>query len=208
MKNPAMTFWLAQSGETVWANEGRIRGITDLPLSDSGRAMTIEDSRRFERAHDVSVVLHPPDEAATETGKIFSNVMETKAKAVEGLVDPDLGLLEGMTQQVFAERYPKRYKSWREDPLTLSPPDGEDVILARERLFNEIARVIKKSRGSEVVLILHDLGLGMLRCWLTGQPSTELWTLVRERPRIERYTLTSSMLQQLQKISETEVSSV
>ena len=67
--------------------------------------------------------------------------------------------------------------------------------------------MIKKSRGSEVVLILHDLGLGMLRCWLTEQPSTELWTLVRERPRIERYTLTASMLEQLQKIDETEVAS-
>ena len=205
MKNPAMTFWLARCGETVWANEGRVRGITDLPLSDSGRAMTIEDSRRLDKAHDVSVVFHPPDEAATETAEIFSSVMDNKTKAVPGLLDPDLGLLEGMTQQDFAERYPKRYKSWREDPLTLSPPDGEDVSLARNRLFNEIARVIKKSRGSEVVLILHDLGLGMLRCWLTDQPSTEMWTMVRERPRIERYTLDALMLERLQKIDETEV---
>ena len=205
MKKPAMTFWLARCGETIWAKEGRLRGITDLPLSDSGRAMTIEDSRRFDRAREVSVVFHPPDEAATETAEIFSNVMGNKIKAVAGLLDPDLGLLEGMTQQDFAERYPKRYKSWREDPLTLSPPDGEDVSLARNRLFNEIARVIKKSRGSEVVLILHDLGLGMLRCWLTEQPSTELWTMVRERPRIERYTLDALMLERLQKIDETEV---
>ncbi len=207
MKNPAMTFWLARCGETIWANEGRLRGITDLPLSESGRAMTIEESRRFDRAREVSVVFHPPDEAATETAEIFSSVMDNKTKAVPGLLDPDLGLLEGMTQQDFAERYPKRYKSWREDPLTLSPPDGEDMILARNRLFNEIARVIKKSRGNEVVLILHDLGLGMLRCWLTEQPSTEMWTMVRERPRIERYTLDASMLDQLQKIDETEVAS-
>ncbi len=200
-----MTFWLARCGETIWANEGRLRGITDLPLSESGRAMTIEESRRFDRAREVSVVFHPPDEAATETAEIFSSVMDNKTKAVPGLLDPDLGLLEGMTQQDFAERYPKRYKSWREDPLTLSPPDGEDMILARNRLFNEIARVIKKSRGNEVVLILHDLGLGMLRCWLTEQPSTEMWTMVRERPRIERYTLDALMLERLQKIDETEV---
>ena len=205
MKNPAMTFWLARCGETIWANEGRLRGITDLPLSESGRAMTIEESRRFDRSREVSVVFHPPDEAATEAAEIFSSVMDNKTKAVPGLLDPDLGLLEGMTQQDFAERYPKRYKSWREDPITLSPPDGEDMILARNRLFNEIARVLKKSRGSEVVLILHDLGLGMLRCWLTEQPSTELWTMVRERPRIERYTLDASMLEQLLKIDETEV---
>ena len=205
MKKSAITFWLARCGESVWVSEDRLRGITDLPLSDIGRAMTIEVSRHLDKIRNVSVVIHPPDEAATETAKIFSNAMECKTKVIEGLGDPDLGLLEGMTEQAFAERYPKRYKSWREDPLTLSPPDGDEVIMARDRMFSEIVKVLKKARGNEVMLVLHDLGLGMLRCWLTDQPTTELWTLVRERPRIERYSLMSPMLEQLQEIDETEV---
>ena len=94
MKKPAITFWLARCGESIWVNEDRLRGITDLPLSDTGRAMTIEVSRRIDKTRDVSVVIHPPDEAATETAKILSNVLECKTKAIEGLGDPVRGKLK------------------------------------------------------------------------------------------------------------------
>ncbi len=177
--------WLVRSGASDWIVEGRIRGSADLPLSDPGREVMREAAASL--AHvGLAQVIHPPDEAATESARIIAQVAAARARSIENLADPDLGLLEGLTLQAFAERYPKRHKSWREDPLACAPPDGEDLVDARARIFAALERMLKKTKAP-VAVVLHDLALGMLKCWLTETNTQSLWTLVNERPVCEHF---------------------
>jgi broad specificity phosphatase PhoE len=171
-------------------------GAADLPLSPTGRAyVTAEAERVF--AGRIATVCHPDVEAAAESAAIFARTVRAKTKTVVELGDPNLGLFEGLTSQDIADRYPKRFRSWDDDPLSLVPPEGEPMSEARARIFAAVARLLKRTRSDEVAIVLGTLGLGLLRCWLADLPESQMWRLLDDRPGIERYVLAPSQVEEL-----------
>ena len=191
---------VVRTGLTAWDQEQRLHGTTDLPMSPAGRSALTEEIRQVHVAR-TRVVHHPGDEAATETARLFAEHVGAKTRRLDDLADPDFGVLDGMTERVFADRFAKRHKLWLDDPLALSPPDGEDFAIARSRIFGAIVRLTRKSRGEDVGIVLHDIGLGLLRCWLADLPSGQLWRLLRERPHVERYALSQSVVTEMEAIA-------
>jgi len=92
----------------------------------------------------------------------------------------------------------------QEDPLTLTPPEGEPLVDARARLFGAVSRMARRSRHDEIGIVLHAVGLGLLRCWLADRPSSVLWSMVRTRPRIERYLLAADLVSELAELANAE----
>ena len=204
-KRKSILLTLIRSGETTWDAEGRLHGRSELPLSIDGRTSVTSDVTALDR-RAISIVHHPPDEAAAETAQLAATVVKAKTKSDSALADPDLGVLEGITDQDFAERFAKRYKQWQDDPLSLSPPEGEDLSEARARIFTSIAKMIRRARADEVAVVLHALGLGLLRCWLADRPPADLWAMVKDRPRVERYAMSIEMADALDEVASTQYS--
>ncbi len=202
-KRKSILLTLIRSGETTWDAEDRLHGRSELPLSIDGRAAVTHDVTAL-AGRSIPAVYHPPDDAADETAQLAAAVVGAKTKSVSGLADADLGVLEGITTQDFAERFAKRYKQWQDDPLSLSPPEGEDLSDARARIFTTVAKLLRRPRGDEVVVVLHALGLGLLRCWLADRPPADLWTMVRDRPRVERYVLSPDMASVLAEVASSQ----
>ncbi|MCH8153162.1 MAG: histidine phosphatase family protein [Planctomycetes bacterium] len=204
-KRKSIVLSLIQCGETAWDAEGRLHGRTDLPLSTAGRVAVTEDAACLV-SPGIATVHHSPDEAATETAQIVAKAVGAKTKSMAELAGVDLGVLDGLTEHDFAERYPKRYRQWQDDPVSLLPPEGEEVADARARMFSAVAKMLRRCRSGEVAVVLHSLGLGLLRCWLADRPPTEAWALVRARPRIERYTLAAEMIDWLEEAAKAQFS--
>jgi broad specificity phosphatase PhoE len=202
-KRKTITLALVRCGETTWDVEGRLQGRSDLPLSIDGRTAVSADVTTLPGGQ-IGTIYHPPDDAATETAQIVAAHTRSKVKAVAELADPDLGVLEGLTAKDFADRFSKRYKQWQEDPLTLTPPEGEPLLNARARLFEAISRMARRSRSDEIGIVLHPVGLGLLRCWLADRPAADLWSMVRTRPRIERYLLAADLVGELAEVANAE----
>ncbi len=202
-KRRTITLALIRCGETTWDVEGRLHGRSDLPLSIDGRSAVSADVAAL-HGQRLGTIYHPPDDAAIETAQIIAGGAGSKAKAVAELADPDLGVLEGLTAKDFADRFSKRYKQWQEDPLTLAPPEGEPLVDARARLFAAVSRMARRSRHDEIGIVLHPVGLGLLRCWLAERPSADLWSMVRTRPRIERYLLAADLVRELAALADAE----
>ncbi len=190
-------------GETTWDFEGRLHGRSDLPLSIDGRTSVTSDVASSP-PRGMTAVFHPSDDAAIETAQIVADAAAGKPKVVADLADPDLGVLEGMSAQDFADRFPKRFKQWQEDPLSLTPPEGEQLVDARGRLFAAISRLAKRARSEEIGVVLHPVALGLLRCWLADRPAADLWAMVRTRPRIERYLLAGEIVSELAEAANAE----
>ena len=194
---------LIRCGETAWDAEGRLHGRSDLPLSIDGRTSVTADAAALS-GRRITMVCHPPDDAATETAQIVAGAADGKAKVVADLTDPDLGVLEGMSTQEFADRFPKRYKQWQDDPLSLTPPEGEELVGARARVLSAVGRLARRSRIDEIAVVLHPVALGLMRCWLADRPAADLWSMVRTRPRIERYLLGAELITGLEEAARTE----
>ncbi len=187
---------LIRCGQTTWQRQGRLHGTTSIPLSDGGRAALAEDTSRFVGASPAAIH-HPSDEAATETAQAVAGSIGAKTRILEELADPNLGLLEGMLEERFARRQPKRYKQWQDDPLSLIPPEGEPIADARARLFLAIGKVLRKSRAREVGVVLHPIGFGLLSCWLSDIPAGELWRVIESGRSIQRYVVSAGVLDHL-----------
>lgn len=200
-RRPCILLTLVRCGDTDWDTDRRVHGSTDLPLSDDGRSAFAAAAKAFPGRPDW--IHHPPDEAAVDTARLLAEHCGGRGRETPELAEPDLGLLEGLTEAVFAERYPKRYKQWQNDPVTLSPPEGEDLADARVRVLAAVARILRRGKAEEVALVLHPLALGFVRCWLADRRSGDLWTLVRDRPRLERYVLTEPMIGWLEEAAAT-----
>ncbi len=192
MKRKSIGLTLIQCGATPRDAEGRLHGRCDLPLSIDGRAEITRDVAEL-ACRRLGIVHHPPDDAAAETALIAARVVGAKTKSVADLADADLGVLDGMTKREFAERFPKRYKQWEEDPLSLSAPEGEDLAEARARVLAACGRLLRRPRGEEVAVVLHAMGLGFLRCWLAERPASDVWAVLQDRPKVERYVLAPEM---------------
>ena len=200
-RRPSITLDLIRCGESIWEREDRLHGSTDLPLCEAGGA-SVEACASFFADVRIPTVYHPPDEASAETAKIIAAVAKARTKTVEELGDPNLGLLEGLLKQEFAERHPKRYRQWEEDPLSLAPPEGEPIADARARIFKALARLLKRSRADEVAVVLRPVSLGLFRCWLDDAPVEQLWSMVTDRPAVERYLLARPLIERLSAAAE------
>ncbi len=197
VKRKTITLRLIRCGDTPWTEQQRLFGTTDLPLSDAGRLALRADVAKLQ-AENVASVYHPPDEAASETAAAFAKAMRGKPRIVPELADPALGVLEGMTQQEFAERFAKRHKQWHDDPLSLTPPEGEDFIVARSRIFDAVTHILKRSRGGGVAIVLHSLGIGFLKSWLLDRPCSDIWRLLETRPAVERFAIDTDLIEALE----------
>lgn len=195
-KRASILLTLIRCGETTWQAQGRVHGSTDLPLSDAGRAAIAAASREL-IGQKAASIHHPADEAATDCAKMCGPILGAKLREVAELADPNLGLLEGLSEQEFAERFRSRHKQWKEDPMSLAPPEGEAMPVAAERILGAVARIIRRSRSEEVVIVLHPLGAAVLRCWIGDRPLTML-RQAGDGPMIERIVVPLSMLDSME----------
>ena len=98
-------------------------------------------------------------------------------------------------------RFRSRSKQWKEDPMTLSPPEGEDLSAAAGRIMRAVAKIIRKSRGDTVAIVLHDLGWSMLRCWIAEKPLSSMRSMA-QGPIIERVIIPLSMIDSLERAAD------
>lgn len=194
---------LIRCGETTWEAENRLHGVADLPLSAEGRA-SISAAVVTLPPKCFGVVYHPPAEAAADTAHIVAEAIGAKTKVVNEFAEPDLGLIDGLTETGFAERFPKRHKQWQEDPLSLLPPEGEAFGDARARIFSACAKILRRNRGDRAALVLRPLALGFVRCWLADRPASELWVSLDDRPQIEQYLVAQELIESLELAARVE----
>jgi broad specificity phosphatase PhoE len=187
---------LLRCGETHWEREERLHGWTDLPLTAAGRASVTSDIAHAHGVH-IATIHHPDDDAATETATLWSRACSARTKSAPDLADPNLGLFEGMLEQDLAERHPKRHKQWTDDPLSLVPPEGEPIADARARLLRASAKLLKKTRATEIAFVLHPIAFGLLRCRLAERPADDLWRILADGRRVERYAFPTAWLDRL-----------
>lgn len=189
---------LVRCGSTAWERDGRLRGSTDLPLDETGTGMAAAAADRL-AGRRARLVVHPADEAATETARIIAQRLDARTRTIPDLADPALGLLEGMCVADFASRHPSRARLLDQQPLRFSPPEGEPFGHARRRILGGLSAALRRPRGP-VVAVLHPLALGLVRGWLDGDPDVRFRTLIDDRPAVEHHVLTSEDVAAMRRI--------
>lgn len=193
---------LIRTGATDWDERDHLPGLADLPLCTSGR-------KRFEVSPanageiDLRCVLHARDQASEQSARIVADAFDTKPRVCAGLSDVDLGLWQGLRMSDIRERYPKVYKQWTDDPLSLNPPEGEPLRAAQERLVEQLARGVEKaSKGGKtsnpaVAVVLRPIAMALVRARLLGDASLVCWSRLPNAPAFEWHRIDHERMESL-----------
>ena len=186
--------WLVRHGETEWSRDGRHTGLTDIPLTEAGRAQATALGERL-AGHRFALVLTSPRSRATETARL--------AGFGQAITDPDLaewdyGALEGRrTAEIEAD-----YPGWT---IWSGPwPDGETIDQVSARADRVIARCLAPEVDGDALVFGHGHMLRVLAArWLglagilggifglsTASVSVLGWE--HDRPIIETWNETAS----------------
>jgi broad specificity phosphatase PhoE len=195
------TVHLLRVGETSWDADARIIGQTDLPMTESGADSVVDAINAFHPDHPISLVLASPEETAQRSAKLLIASPETKAKSLEGLVNIGMGLWEGVLASDLEDRCPSAYHQWKEAPERITPPEGESLFDAQDRLISTIIKAITKAKGTHpsVAIVLRPWAWAVVRCWLNEQKITDIWAQLDRPVEVESFEIMKSQLDAYQR---------
>jgi len=178
---------------TEWGEAGRYATRTPLPLTESGVEQAVQWANEL-AGRELRAVYCGDEPNSRQTGRLLADRAEVKLRPLGGLNEVDLGLWDGLTESQVDARFPKLYRRWVEDPLSVRPPDGESVGYAGERLGRAVDQITRKYKKGTVVIVLGPIALALVRRYLedgrggslhglrTDQP---VWYHVENRTRTE-----------------------
>jgi broad specificity phosphatase PhoE len=154
--------WLVRHGETAWSREGRHTGVTDIPLTDVGRAEAEALGARLV-GHTFALGLTSPRSRASDTAGL--------AGFANALPDPDLGewdygALEGRRTPEIQADYPG-WTIWR-GPW----PEGETVDQVAARADRVLTRCLAPEISGDSLIFGHGHMLRVLAARWLGLPGS------------------------------------
>ncbi len=168
---------LIRAAETDWQAQGRLAGDTDLHLTEIGHRQAAAAAHAV--AELVPGAIHcGPDQATEQTASIIADELKLKLNRVADLREMDLGHWEGLTVDSFRERFGKVYRQWRNDALSVEPPEGESVSYVSERLEKRIEKLLARDQGESTILVLGRLAYAAARCRLGDGGFERFWEYV------------------------------
>ena len=158
--------YIVRHGETKLNNDtdtsqDRIRGWTDVPLTDKGRQEAKVAGEKLKK-HNIEVICCSPLSRAHETAKIIGKILNIKPVPIEGLKPWDLGELTGTSTK---EALPKiaEYVRKKADKKV---PEGESFNDFSNRAFEGFKEAIEKADGKTLCIVTHHRDERLIRAWV------------------------------------------
>ncbi|CAL9315674.1 histidine phosphatase family protein [Streptomyces olindensis] len=166
------TLLLARHGQTVWHAENRYAGVSDIALTDTGRAQA-EALGRWAAAHPVDAIWTSPLSRAVATAEPACRALGLTPQREPGLRECDFGVVEGRTLAEFATEDPEWAAAYRADPVAHSFPGAEDPTAAASRGVRALRDIAAAHPGGRVLVVAHNTLLRLVLCTLLSIPTRE-----------------------------------
>jgi broad specificity phosphatase PhoE len=176
---------LARHGQSTWNSLRRFQGVTDVPLSDLGRAQARALGEAVRRRRIARAYVSPMRRAA-ETAELALAGTGVQIVTLPDQRELSLGAREGCTVAEVRAQEGDPYRAWLRAPVDCPPPDGEglhDVCARMLGAIDEIARA--HGDDDDVLVVAHGGVISVYACHLLGCSFNSLWRL-----RVDNASLT------------------
>ena len=169
-----MKIALIPCGSTEWQDEGRLLGRVEIPLTSAGRERCIQWAQQL---HGVGIkrILHGPDELVTQTAALVAGQLDVPTKTLDDLAEVDIGLWTGLTESQLKRRFASAHRELGEAPLNVSPPGGEALRAAADRLIACMRKQLRKNGKEPVGVVMRPFSLALAKAVLEGHALSDLW---------------------------------
>lgn len=175
------TIILVRHGQTAWNEPGeRIRGQSDVPLSEEGIAQARATARYIAARWPLTAVYSSPLSRARETARAIAEAQGLEVHPLPGLLDLGFGEWEGLTIAEVRDRYPDLWRAWQEAPHTLHFPGGESLDAVRERAMAALEETVRRHPGETIALVGHRVVNQVLLCAILGLGNDHFWHVAQD----------------------------
>lgn len=197
MSFPLARLVLVRHGETDWNTAGRLQGLSDSDLNETGRLQSRALAERL-AGERVDALWTSPLLRAVETAEALAETLRLTPIVHHGLRERDVGTWGGLAYADVARRFPdewERVQSGEDLPVG----GGETKAAVQARMLEAIDVIGAAHAGGRVVVVSHGLALKTLVCGLLGLPLEQserigtlpntgltVFTSRRGRPVLER----------------------
>ena len=171
---------LIPCASTTWRSAGRLLGRVALDPTIEG-VNACDAWTEALRTAGVGRILHAPDALCTQTAKKLAKTLGVKASKVGGLDEVDLGLWAGLTADQLAARYETTYEELCESPLNVTPPEGEMLGDAADRIRAALTKQMKKNGVAAVGVVLRPFAFALAQHVLReSNDEADIWPVVQD----------------------------
>jgi len=170
---------LIPAGPTCWDKEQRVAGNTDLPICPEAYTQVVRWAEQL-RAAGVNIIFSGVHGPAEETARKIAGILRIRHRTEKDLGEVNLGLWQGSFLTDIRQRQPKVFKQWQEQPDSVTPPEGERLGAAQERIEHSIGILLKKHAEMKIGVVLGLFGLGLARIAREGKTINDIWEIMQE----------------------------
>lgn len=163
------TLHLIRHGETIWHEENRYAGHTDVSLTKNG----VEQASRLRswaRGANLDAVISSDLSRATATAEPVCDETGLVLVADTSLREVNFGEGEGLTAKEMIDQFPTERAAFERAPASNPFPGGESGIDAVERSLSIIHKVIESDKVNVALFVTHSTLARLLLCEFLGIP--------------------------------------
>ena len=162
---------LVRHGETDFNLTHRFQGRIDIPLNKEGKNQAQALSLALKHEPLTAVYSSPLIRAMETARSIKAFHPSTPFFEEEGLIEMDLGELDGKQVADWISQHQELYKTWRAKPSRLKMPGGESLGEVQLRAMDTLERITKLyPLGSTLLLCSHNFVNRAIICYALGLP--------------------------------------
>ena len=163
-----MKLILARHGETESNRAGLALGQDDIELTEHGR-WQVEQLARSLEGEAVDAVYSSPLKRALATAEPIARRQGREVRVEDGLIEMDIGEMEGLTYREVGERYPRFLQIWLGGQAAYEPmPGGERLRDVQERAWQAVERMRERHARDVVVAVTHNFVILTILCRALG----------------------------------------
>ncbi len=148
------TIVLIRPGATDYKEQSRLLGTLEMPMNAHGVEEVEEIVRHLQQKgiQLEAIFASPLDPASSTARAIAESQPSAKVKELDELRNADQGVWQGFPEADVRKRYPKVFRTGREKPQAIYPPEGESLGDACERIQKILNKAIRKYKVFAVVV--------------------------------------------------------
>ena len=161
-----MSLLLTRHAETVWHEENRYAGVSDIDLTPNG-AQQAQRLADWVRTRTIDAIVCSPVRRARETAAPSALAAGVEIEVEDDLREVGFGVAEGRT---LAELDPDVVARFRADPVAHPFPGAEQPTEAAGRCAAALRRIGARHGQDTVLVVAHNTLLRLGLCTLLGLP--------------------------------------
>ena len=177
--------YITRHGESQWNLEGKVQGVTDIPLTPKGIEQAHELARKIkETGIKIDEVLYSPLSRAADTAKIIAEENGLPLTLETRLIEQNFGEYEGLEWKKHPGVFHEAKKQFASDYN-----GGESMLRLAQRIYNLLDELKSRSQAEEktFLLVTHGGIARMIHSYFYSETNEEFSSTETKNCEIKEY---------------------